>query len=851
MWEAFEHAGFHELDNLTAIIDVNRLGQTGETMHGWDLDAYAGRARGVRLEGDRDRRARRRPPSTQRSTRGDRDDRPADRDRRPDREGPRREGGGQPARQARQAPRRSRGGHRRARRHAATSTSRSPSPKSAGTPHVFPTTGDAAPAVVRAGHQGGDAQGVRRRAGGARQGARRRRRARRRGRQLAPTPRSSRPRFPERFFQVYIAEQQMVATAVGFQVRGWKPVRRDLRRLPVAAPTTSCGWRPSAARTSRWPGRTPASASARTARRRWRSRTWPRCAPSTARPCSTHPTPNQTAALVAADGRSGGHRLHAHDAREDAGPLPARRGVPHRRLPGRAPDRCDAVTLIGAGITLHEAHQGRRCAGRRGHHRAGHRPVHRQADRRRDAARGGARDRRHHHRRGPLAGGRHRRRGARRACRRAAAPVVVKLAVRDHARLRHAGRAAGRGRNRRGHIADAARELAGRAGAQGRAQPKSARRDANERDSMTGAEQDRREAAEVDQDRKAGEVTDMADRTNALHRLHAEQDQSPWIDFIDRELIDSGKLADMVADGIRGLTSNPTIFAKAVATGQYDDLIRREIEAGDGAREIYEQIAVSDVGDAADVLRIGLRRLGRRRWLRSASRSSRTWPMTATAPWPAPASCGAASTGRTCSSRSRPPRPAFRPSRRPSPTASTSTSRSCSASRSTSGWRAPTSPAFGAPRAWRGHRARRQRRAASSSAGSTRRSTPPRRARDAMRPAPLRGKAAIANAKLAYEAYGEIFGGDEFADLRAAGRTRPALPVGQHQHEKPRLPRRALRRGAHRSRTVDTMPLETIKAFLDHGAMARTLDRDLDAAHAGAPRRSRPPASRWSGSPAS
>ncbi|HEX7197510.1 MAG TPA: transketolase [Candidatus Limnocylindria bacterium] len=44
MWEAFEHAGFHKLDNLTAIIDVNRLGQTGETMHGWDLDAYRRRA---------------------------------------------------------------------------------------------------------------------------------------------------------------------------------------------------------------------------------------------------------------------------------------------------------------------------------------------------------------------------------------------------------------------------------------------------------------------------------------------------------------------------------------------------------------------------------------------------------------------------------------------------------------------------------------------------------------------------------------------------------------------------------------------------------------------------------------
>jgi transketolase len=44
MWEAFEAAGFNRLDNLTAIVDVNRLGQTGPTMHEWDLDAYRARA---------------------------------------------------------------------------------------------------------------------------------------------------------------------------------------------------------------------------------------------------------------------------------------------------------------------------------------------------------------------------------------------------------------------------------------------------------------------------------------------------------------------------------------------------------------------------------------------------------------------------------------------------------------------------------------------------------------------------------------------------------------------------------------------------------------------------------------
>jgi transketolase len=45
VWEAFEHAAFYGLDNLTVVLDVNRLGQRGETMHGWDLDSYVDRAR--------------------------------------------------------------------------------------------------------------------------------------------------------------------------------------------------------------------------------------------------------------------------------------------------------------------------------------------------------------------------------------------------------------------------------------------------------------------------------------------------------------------------------------------------------------------------------------------------------------------------------------------------------------------------------------------------------------------------------------------------------------------------------------------------------------------------------------
>ena len=103
---------------------------------------------------------------------------------------------------------------------------------------------------------------------------------------------------------------------------------------------------------------------------------------------------------------------------------------------------------------------------------------------------------------------------------------------------------------------------------------------------MTGAEQDRHDDKAVDQHRVADEVTADAERNNALHRLYSEQQQSPWIDFIDRDLIESGKLEQLVADGIRGLTSNPTIFAKAVASGQYDDLVRREIEAEIGRAHV-------------------------------------------------------------------------------------------------------------------------------------------------------------------------------------------------------------------------------------------------------------------------
>ena len=89
--------------------------------------------------------------------------------------------------------------------------------------------------------------------------------------------------------------------------------------------------------------------------------------------------------------------------------------------------------------------------------------------------------------------------------------------------------------------------------------------------------------------------------TNPLVRL-GELGQSPWYDYITRDLVTSGELRRMVAeDGLRGMTSNPTIFEKAVAGSRlYDDEIRRLGEQGRSAGEIFEALAVTDVRAACD-----------------------------------------------------------------------------------------------------------------------------------------------------------------------------------------------------------------------------------------------------------
>jgi len=90
--------------------------------------------------------------------------------------------------------------------------------------------------------------------------------------------------------------------------------------------------------------------------------------------------------------------------------------------------------------------------------------------------------------------------------------------------------------------------------------------------------------------------------------------QSVWMDFISRGTIDSGKLLRFVEeDGLRGVTSNPTIFEKAMAhSPEYESPMRTLALAGKSADEIYQTLSVEDIQLAADVFRPQFERLDQR-----------------------------------------------------------------------------------------------------------------------------------------------------------------------------------------------------------------------------------------------
>ncbi|HEU5003995.1 MAG TPA: transaldolase [Actinomycetota bacterium] len=89
-----------------------------------------------------------------------------------------------------------------------------------------------------------------------------------------------------------------------------------------------------------------------------------------------------------------------------------------------------------------------------------------------------------------------------------------------------------------------------------------------------------------------------------LQRLYEEQGQSPWLDNLTRPYLLEGTLARMVSDGIRGVTSNPTIFAKAIeGSDAYDEQFGRLIAEGRPVEDAYWEMVLEDINHALRILR--------------------------------------------------------------------------------------------------------------------------------------------------------------------------------------------------------------------------------------------------------
>ncbi len=313
-----------------------------------------------------------------------------------------------------------------------------------------------------------------------------------------------------------------------------------------------------------------------------------------------------------------------------------------------------------------------------------------------------------------------------------------------------------------------------------------------------------------------------------LHDLHA-QGQSVWLDFIRRDMLESGELAELVGLGIRGLTSNPTIFQQAIGRSEaYDAQIRSLGEARPGAatEEVFEELAVRDIRDAADVLRAVYDDSGGTDGFVSLEVSPHL----------------ANDTAGTIAEATRLWNWVDRPNlmiKVPATEAGIPAVEELIAS----GLNINVTLLFSLDSYVRVANAyvRGLARAADPSSIASVASFFVSRVDTAADAAlekigtddalGLRGTIAVANAKLAYRAYGEIFGSDEFAELTARG-GRPQRVLWASTSTKNPAYRDVLYvEPLIGPNTVNTMPPATIDAFLDHGEIDGTaLATDTDAA---------------------
>lgn len=332
----------------------------------------------------------------------------------------------------------------------------------------------------------------------------------------------------------------------------------------------------------------------------------------------------------------------------------------------------------------------------------------------------------------------------------------------------------------------------------------------------------------------------MDNRNNPLYRL-LDQGQSVWLDSIRRGQIQSGELQQLIDTlAVRGETSNPSIFEKAISGGHdYDEQIAKLIAQGSDANAIFERVSTDDVRAACDVFRP----------IYDESDGGDGYVSIEVSPKLAYDS------RRTLEEASKLWQIVDRPNlfvKIPG------TEQGVPAIEEAlyQGININITLLFGVEAyqavAWAYIRALERRLAEGKPikhvasvasffvsridtladkwlSDALKTEKDPQRFEELK---DLQGKVAIANAQIAYERFGAIFGGERFAKLKAQGA----------RVQRPLWASTSTKNPAYRDvvyveeligpDTVNTLPLETIKAFADHGVVKRTVDADFSGAHA-------------------
>lgn len=318
--------------------------------------------------------------------------------------------------------------------------------------------------------------------------------------------------------------------------------------------------------------------------------------------------------------------------------------------------------------------------------------------------------------------------------------------------------------------------------------------------------------------------------TTTLHAL-AEHGQSPWIDYLSRHFVRDGDLAGLVEQGVAGVTSNPTIFQAAIADGDaYDEQLKQVLASEEDPKEVFLALASVDIRGACDLLR-GVFDRG------DSTRDG--WVSLEVDPNLAQDAQGtAAEAKRIAALIDRPNLFVKIPGTEAGLTAIEETI--------AAGIPVNVTLLFSLERhraAARAYLTGLRRLHESGGDLSTVASVASffvsrvdteadRRLDEIGGHDDLKGKLAVANAKLAYQSYKELFSGPEWEQLQAAGASPQRCLWASTSVKNPDYPELLYVESLIGAATINTMPRETVEALLDHGRVADTLETGVEEAKA-------------------